>query len=440
MLPVYTYNPIYGFVQRVWGCARHIAKKKPVHVVLPPVITEEDDLVILHLSSIDNSSISSRSGGAIRTRSKLPPPIQYDPTTNTTTLTKKVFAGYQQFITTKNPEGKTHTHMKLVYDPSVEDEQTPAEEEADQPTGKESINLTRSAKGIDQPDTIVQPVRGDGAKTFEKARVVTETIEQVVARPEIPTHPVEKPTTQSTVSESSSANTYQPPIAKPTTQTTKPAVPSTATVQQQPTLQQQQVVPESLAGKTNALSESKQPVKALRKKRHISPQSARPQPTTNQSASTNDQAPGKTPPSPSSSSSSSSLTMPSGSARHDNQKSSANQNKTSTDTAISASVVISPSTPTVSSSKTETSHTKNSNTPKTMRTTALEEIKAASPALTQQQQSPEQNRAHVKQSPKPNNAQKQTQLEDDEGVKVASTPPVPPRRKRESRTAKLGKN
>ncbi|XP_050073108.1 AF4/FMR2 family member lilli [Anopheles maculipalpis] len=414
--------------------------KKEVHILPPPVIAEEDDLVILRLSSIDSSSISS--GGVMRTRSKMPPPIQYDPTTNTTTLTKKVFAGYQQFITTKNPEGKTHTHMKLVYDPSVEDDLTPVGEEAAQP---------QAVKGTDQPDTIVLPVHDSGAKTLEKARVVAEERTALEVRTEIPTRPVEKPTTQSYVSESSSsssASAYQPPIANTaTTQTTKPAVvvPSatatattTASTVQQPSQQQQQqqqLAPESLAGKTNSLLESKQPVKALRKKRHISPQSARPQPTTNQAASTNDQAPGKTVSSPSSSSP---LTTPSSGARHDNQNASANQNKTSKVTASSASVVALPSPPTVSSNKTETSHIKNNNTAKTTRTTTALEEKKAAPTLTQQQ-SPEQKRTPVKQSPQPNNAQKQNELEDDEGVKVASSPPVPPRRKRESRTAKLGK-
>ncbi|XP_035911830.1 flocculation protein FLO11 isoform X12 [Anopheles stephensi] len=397
--------------------------KKEAHVVPPPAITEEDDLAILRVSSIESSSISSTSSssGAMRTQSKLPPPIQYDPTTNTTTLTKKVFAGYQQFITTKNREGKSHTHMKLVYDPSVEDDQTPAGEEADQP----------AAKGTDQPDTIVQPVRGDGPKTVEQARVVAETTAQQ-ARTEIPARPpVEKPTTQS-----SSTSAYAKPA--PTTQTTKPTVAAATATPQPQQQQQQQVAPESLAGKTNELSESKQPVKALRKKRHISPQAARPQqPTPNQAASTNDQAPGKTPPSPSSSSSSSSLTTSAGSARHGNQSPAANQSKTTT--AISASVVVSPSSPTVPSSKTETSHTNNSNTPKATRTTAREEKKPAPTTLTQQQ-SPEQNRTPVKQTPRPNSAQKQDQLEDDEGVKVASSPPVPPRRKRESRTTKLGKN
>ncbi|XP_035911821.1 AF4/FMR2 family member lilli isoform X3 [Anopheles stephensi] len=328
--------------------------------------------------------------------------------------------GYQQFITTKNREGKSHTHMKLVYDPSVEDDQTPAGEEADQP----------AAKGTDQPDTIVQPVRGDGPKTVEQARVVAETTAQQ-ARTEIPARPpVEKPTTQS-----SSTSAYAKPA--PTTQTTKPTVAAATATPQPQQQQQQQVAPESLAGKTNELSESKQPVKALRKKRHISPQAARPQqPTPNQAASTNDQAPGKTPPSPSSSSSSSSLTTSAGSARHGNQSPAANQSKTTT--AISASVVVSPSSPTVPSSKTETSHTNNSNTPKATRTTAREEKKPAPTTLTQQQ-SPEQNRTPVKQTPRPNSAQKQDQLEDDEGVKVASSPPVPPRRKRESRTTKLGK-
>ncbi|XP_039446043.1 glycogenin-1 isoform X9 [Culex pipiens pallens] len=38
---------------------------------------------------------------------------------------KEVFAGYQQVITTKSPEGKTHTHTKTVYDPSVDEVDAP---------------------------------------------------------------------------------------------------------------------------------------------------------------------------------------------------------------------------------------------------------------------------------------------------------------------------
>nr|XP_029726214.1 G-box-binding factor isoform X9 [Aedes albopictus] len=74
-------------------------------------IQEEEDN--LNVASLDESAAECR---------KLPPPVQYDPMTSTTTLTKKVFAGYQQIITTKTPEGKTRTRTKTVYDPSVDDE------------------------------------------------------------------------------------------------------------------------------------------------------------------------------------------------------------------------------------------------------------------------------------------------------------------------------
>ncbi|KAL9701195.1 hypothetical protein quinque_004636 [Culex quinquefasciatus] len=84
-------------------------------VQIEPAIQEEDDGPSA-AAQLDESA----------KRSKLPaPPVQYDPKTSTTTLTKKVFAGYQQVITTKSPEGKTHTHTKTVYDPSVDEVDAP---------------------------------------------------------------------------------------------------------------------------------------------------------------------------------------------------------------------------------------------------------------------------------------------------------------------------
>ncbi|XP_058054798.1 uncharacterized protein LOC131206305 isoform X2 [Anopheles bellator] len=118
-----------------------VEKKEAAHVVPPPAIAEEDDSA-LSSSVVDGSRLAQHH------HPKLPPPIQYDPTTNTTTLTKKVFAGYQQIITTKSPEGKTRTHTKLVYDPSVDDE-----EEQAQPQ-QAAAKMSSSPKGEDVPDGV----------------------------------------------------------------------------------------------------------------------------------------------------------------------------------------------------------------------------------------------------------------------------------------------
>ncbi|XP_052861543.1 uncharacterized protein LOC128268471 isoform X2 [Anopheles cruzii] len=116
-------------------------EKKEAHVVPPPAIAEEDDSAL-------SSSVVDGSRLAQHRHPKLPPPIQYDPTTNTTTLTKKVFAGYQQIITTKSPEGKTRTHTKLVYDPSVDDEEDQA-----QPS-QAAAKMSSGPKEEDVPDGV----------------------------------------------------------------------------------------------------------------------------------------------------------------------------------------------------------------------------------------------------------------------------------------------
>ncbi|XP_052898994.1 uncharacterized protein LOC128305540 isoform X2 [Anopheles moucheti] len=373
--------------------------KKEVLVVPPPIIAEEDDVAI-SLSSIESTH-------AMRTQAKLPPPIQYDPTTNTTTLTKKVFAGYRQIITTKSPEGKTRTHEKLVYDPSIEDDQK-SDREVDQP----STALDASQKSS-KHDVV------DGAATattatpqIAKADAKEQSQRQAATSENVP--PKKERQTPSTAPEASSnVSAYQPTIPK--------SAPKPVATPAAPAPVQQQVAQESIAGKTNALADTKQPVKALRKKRHISPQS-RPQQTTTNAASIN-QAPGK----PSPSSSSSSLTSASRNDPPSNQKA-------SIATAIS-SAIGSPS-PSVSPNMAKTS-----NSPITPnKSTALGDEKV-SPILTslspdktlppvQQQSSPQLNT--------PPSAQTKQNQPVSEGVRVGS-PPVPPRRKRESRATKLGK-
>ncbi|XP_039446012.1 proteoglycan 4 isoform X5 [Culex pipiens pallens] len=180
-------------------------EKKEVQI--EPAIQEEDDGPSA-AAQLDESA----------KRSKLPaPPVQYDPKTSTTTLTKKVFAGYQQVITTKSPEGKTHTHTKTVYDPSVDEVDAP-------------IKVTSA------------PV----AETEQKATPPPVT----------------------------STSSSPPPRAEevPTTKSTPPRV-SASPKPQMPQPQQQQVAQETMAGKTPASTE---PVKLIRRKRLSSPQATPP--------------------------------------------------------------------------------------------------------------------------------------------------------------------
>ncbi|XP_039445995.1 glycogenin-1 isoform X3 [Culex pipiens pallens] len=125
--------------------------------------------------------------------------------------------GYQQVITTKSPEGKTHTHTKTVYDPSVDEVDAP-------------IKVTSA------------PV----AETEQKATPPPVT----------------------------STSSSPPPRAEevPTTKSTPPRV-SASPKPQMPQPQQQQVAQETMAGKTPASTE---PVKLIRRKRLSSPQATPP--------------------------------------------------------------------------------------------------------------------------------------------------------------------
>ncbi|XP_052898996.1 glycogenin-1 isoform X4 [Anopheles moucheti] len=201
--------------------------KKEVLVVPPPIIAEEDDVAI-SLSSIESTH-------AMRTQAKLPPPIQYDPTTNTTTLTKKVFAGYRQIITTKSPEGKTRTHEKLVYDPSIEDDQK-SDREVDQP----STALDASQKSS-KHDVV------DGAATattatpqIAKADAKEQSQRQAATSENVP--PKKERQTPSTAPEASSnVSAYQPTIPK--------SAPKPVATPAAPAPVQQQVAQESIAAR-----------------------------------------------------------------------------------------------------------------------------------------------------------------------------------------------
>lgn len=337
--------------------------------------------------------------------SRLPPPIQYDPTTNTTTLTKKVFAGYQQIITTKSPEGKTRTHTKLVYDPSVEDDET--KEEANVPLTTPTV-----ASNQDVVDgTVMQKATVNTPPVSSKQKITTAAAEGGMK--EMSSTKTAMQASNITPGIKKDANVSQSPMPK---SASNPTAPSSA---QQP---QQQVAQESLAGKTNAFFETQQPVKALRKKRHISPP-PQPLPTTN--ATSNNQASGKA------STSSSPLSSSSSSATNALHRGLPANPKASVTTAILPSVVSHPSI--ASSSKAEASNTQNTLNTRTFLNNQKDESALTLPLLEKTSTPASQSSPSTKSSTetKPNHTAV-------EGSKVGS-PPVPPRRKRESRTAKIGK-
>ncbi|XP_061506012.1 mucin-5AC isoform X15 [Anopheles gambiae] len=373
--------------------------KKEAQVVPPPVIAEEDDVAV-SLSTMDCSSFAIR----LQT-SRLPPPIQYDPTTNTTTLTKKVFAGYQQIITTKSPEGKTRTHTKLVYDPSVEDDET--KEEANVPLTTPTV-----ASNQDVVDgTVMQKATVNTPPVSSKQKITTAAAEGGMK--EMSSTKTAMQASNITPGIKKDANVSQSPMPK---SASNPTAPSSA---QQP---QQQVAQESLAGKTNAFFETQQPVKALRKKRHISPP-PQPLPTTN--ATSNNQASGKA------STSSSPLSSSSSSATNALHRGLPANPKASVTTAILPSVVSHPSI--ASSSKAEASNTQNTLNTRTFLNNQKDESALTLPLLEKTSTPASQSSPSTKSSTetKPNHTAV-------EGSKVGS-PPVPPRRKRESRTAKIAK-
>ncbi|XP_061505994.1 uncharacterized protein LOC1269519 isoform X2 [Anopheles gambiae] len=373
--------------------------KKEAQVVPPPVIAEEDDVAV-SLSTMDCSSFAIR----LQT-SRLPPPIQYDPTTNTTTLTKKVFAGYQQIITTKSPEGKTRTHTKLVYDPSVEDDET--KEEANVPLTTPTV-----ASNQDVVDgTVMQKATVNTPPVSSKQKITTAAAEGGMK--EMSSTKTAMQASNITPGIKKDANVSQSPMPK---SASNPTAPSSA---QQP---QQQVAQESLAGKTNAFFETQQPVKALRKKRHISPP-PQPLPTTN--ATSNNQASGKA------STSSSPLSSSSSSATNALHRGLPANPKASVTTAILPSVVSHPSI--ASSSKAEASNTQNTLNTRTFLNNQKDESALTLPLLEKTSTPASQSSPSTKSSTetKPNHTAV-------EGSKVGS-PPVPPRRKRESRTAKIAR-
>ncbi|XP_035788917.1 mucin-5AC-like isoform X6 [Anopheles albimanus] len=226
-------------------------EKKEAHVVPPPAIAEEDDQSAIAVGLGDASGVAHNSRQ--HRHHKIPPPIQYDPTTNTTTLTKRVFAGYQQFITTKSPEGRTRSHTKLVYDPSVEDE----DQQQQQHEAADSDKRQNAAR--EGSDVVDSPIKPATAKQISVGNKEQQPATKPSALPQQPTAPVAAKT-----------STFSPAPLK----SSMPAPPEPRPQPQQQ--QQQQLAQESLAGKASASTtiDSQQPVKTVRKKRTISPPSS----------------------------------------------------------------------------------------------------------------------------------------------------------------------
>ncbi|XP_049543788.1 mucin-5AC isoform X3 [Anopheles darlingi] len=390
-------------------------EKKEAHVVPPPAIAEEDDQSAIVVGSVD-ASVARNSQQ--HQHHKIPPPIQYDPTTNTTTLTKRVFAGYQQFITTKSPEGRTRSHTKLVYDPSVEDEeqQPKQQQEADDSDKRQKV----ATEGSDVVDSPIKPTRQPATKPA------------AVPQQEQPTTP--------TVAKTS---TFSPaPL--------KPSVPAPPEPRPQPQQQQQQLAQESLAGKASASTiDSLQPVKTVRKKRTISPpsSSALPQAATNAatttvtalttSATTVQHTDAKIPPdqSPhkprtlllasnrsSSSSSNSQVAASSRSSGGPPAATSSNRTVTSAGPSLPKTAAAAPSLPPSASSPPSAQSSSPLTSPPTLPT------RSVPPLLERRQQKQKDSLAATAVAATPTGAADESKV-----------PPVPPRRKRESRTARLAR-
>ncbi|XP_061506024.1 glycogenin-1 isoform X25 [Anopheles gambiae] len=140
--------------------------------------------------------------------------------------------GYQQIITTKSPEGKTRTHTKLVYDPSVEDDET--KEEANVPLTTPTV-----ASNQDVVDgTVMQKATVNTPPVSSKQKITTAAAEGGMK--EMSSTKTAMQASNITPGIKKDANVSQSPMPK---SASNPTAPSSA---QQP---QQQVAQESLAAK-----------------------------------------------------------------------------------------------------------------------------------------------------------------------------------------------
>ncbi|XP_061506001.1 uncharacterized protein LOC1269519 isoform X9 [Anopheles gambiae] len=142
--------------------------------------------------------------------------------------------GYQQIITTKSPEGKTRTHTKLVYDPSVEDDET--KEEANVPLTTPTV-----ASNQDVVDgTVMQKATVNTPPVSSKQKITTAAAEGGMK--EMSSTKTAMQASNITPGIKKDANVSQSPMPK---SASNPTAPSSA---QQP---QQQVAQESLAASSS---------------------------------------------------------------------------------------------------------------------------------------------------------------------------------------------
>nr|XP_019538913.2 glycogenin-2 isoform X18 [Aedes albopictus] len=168
---------------------------------------------------------------------------------------KEVFAGYQQIITTKTPEGKTRTRTKTVYDPSVDDEDV-----VDGPMFVTSATVAESriepAMPLVETETEVTT-----ASVTSISPAVTPTLKNTPVTPtaittSVPTAPKASPAPPT--------SKITPPPA-PVPESEKKPTPPRASPRPQ---LEQQVAQESMAGKEPSV----EPIKTVRRKRLASPQ------------------------------------------------------------------------------------------------------------------------------------------------------------------------
>uniref|UniRef100_A0A182J6M2 Uncharacterized protein n=1 Tax=Anopheles atroparvus TaxID=41427 RepID=A0A182J6M2_ANOAO len=388
------------------------------HVVPPPAIAEEED---------DSGgaggflSAAARSGLARRRQTRMPPPIQYDPTTNTTTLTKKVFAGYQQFITTKSPEGKTRSHTKLVYDPSVD------VEEEDEPEP--------------EPEPVQVAVVAPPARTRKTEDVVDSVPMRVARKATAVAFPNPKPAPTATPPQSQTTSTLPTNESPRSPIVPKKASPPAVT----PPVQQQQVAQETLAGKPSASIEPTQPVKTVRKKRHISSLPLRPSSTATPAPTSTISADGAQSSSPSASASS--RTPPPASLRKPRQpakarvvSSSGSPDLTATPSTTKAELPLHSSSP---AAHTRTTSGGKQETMTPTRTTNATQPPSSSPSSILTLRNPSSSSFRgvgLKQHDEANSVVSAAAVDDAKMTPaVPSSPPVPPRRKRESKMARLAR-
>ncbi|XP_065084569.1 protein piccolo isoform X5 [Ochlerotatus camptorhynchus] len=345
-------------------------------------IQEEDDS--LNVTPLDESA----------ERRKLPPPVQYNPKTSTTTLTKKVFAGYQQIITTKTQEGKTHTRTKTVYDPSVDDDDTAGYDAVDAPAHVASATIAESRL---EP---VQPLEPEPkVKPAPPAPKVTPVPPAPKATP--PPVPASAPA----------------PVPQPEHKSTPPRA------SPRPQLEQQ-VAQESMAGKEPSV----EPVKTIRRKRLASPSGIAPTTT-------------------------SIATQTTSSVKPKSQTTVAPKTATVTKTTVSSTPPL-PPTPSPKATPQQPTKTKPAKPSQSLSSSTLTTTAAA--ATTKRQSLPSPPSPASKPPPPPttlsstNGQPKPTKTIDEietapltanDELDIASSapanPPVPPRRKRESKISRI---